>query len=120
MKLPRSANRAAAWYVIASIFIGPGLILLVASFSPGPIGDCRDEAWLKAGYRMPIEISSVVHHYDKIIQGCEGVMLVIGAVILGLLIAKGRRTPVLLFLAVPFVMACYALTIWFFSGAPCG
>lgn len=121
MKSFKYLNKIAAGYVIGSIFIGPGLVFLVGSLSPGPIGDCGDDAWGRAGYRGFANIGTVIRHYDRLIQISEGIMLGIGVIILGLLLARARHTPILLLILVIFMVACYGFVIWFFNEAvPCG
>lgn len=117
MKFVKHSNRIALWYIISSIFIGPQLFVVVSSFSPGPIGDCYDDLWLKAsGSPSLLQRAAIIHHYMLITQIGEGIMLSAGLIILILLIKRNqydKQVPILLVFGVLFMIAGYGFAIWF-------
>jgi hypothetical protein len=119
MKIAKHIDDIAFVYILGSIIIGPGLIFLISSFAPGPIGDCGDNAWFKAGMRNPIQISIIVSHYDWAIVLSEGFMFCIGAVIVGLLIVFWRRHFGWSLFGVLFMLFFYGLVIVIFSNTRC-
>lgn len=118
MKITKRVDNIAFIYILASIIIGPGLVFLISSFAPGPIGDCGDNAWFKAGIH-PERIRTIVAHYDLIIAFSEALMFVMGALIVGLLIAFWRRVSIWSLVGVLFMMFFYGLLVLIFSKTRC-
>lgn len=115
MNIAKYINRIALIYTVVSVIIGPGLVFIIAAASPGPIGDCGDIAWGRAGFEGFNQIGHVIRHYFLIIQLSEGVMFCIGAIIVGLLIAHHRKSSAGLLFGTLFMMLCYACAVLFFG-----
>lgn len=126
MKVFLPVKRAVGLYIVIAFIIGAVLGYVVPSIAPGPIGDCYDGTWLNVPVAHDIKKrADIIAHYDHIIAVGSKIMLATSLVVLvGLIFSESmatRRVPIGYLVALLFIMACYGLAAYVYSGPPgCG